>query len=381
MAEITVTTQAELDALPASFKEFTYIYIASSKDVWLTINRARENSHVEARENSHVEARENSHVEARENSHVEAWENSHVVAWENSHVEARENSHVEAWENSHVVAWENSHVEARENSHVEARENSHVEAWENSHVEAWKNSHVEARENSHVEARENSHVEAWENSHVEAWENSHVEAWKNSHVEARENSHVVARENSHVVARGNSHVEARGNVCIWNHSTVSEITLFAFSVCFAITKSKIKRKSKFSKVITPRTSKSLAEWGVINGVELSPKVILYKRVSVDFKTQESTNHETTWLIGSTLTHPDWKPKNGECGSGKFHACPKPFLCDQFRSISKDRYIAVEVARKDLYSWPNPEYQNKIAFRKGTVLYECDRYGKRILAND
>jgi hypothetical protein len=322
--EITVTTQAELDALPASFQEFTYIYIKSQKDTWLTINRARGNSH----------------VVARGNSHVEAWENSHVEAWENSHVEA--------WGNSHVVARENSHVVARGNSHVVARGNSHVVARENSHVVARENSHVVARGNSHVVARGNSHVEAWENSHVEAWENSHV--------------------------------VARGNVCIWNHSNLADVVLFGFAICFALfssAKTKIKRKSRFSKIVSPRKSKSLAEWGEINGVELKAKVIVYKRVSVDFKTQELTKNETVWTIGTTLVHSAWKPKDGECGEGKFHACPQPFFCDEFRYDTGDRYVAIEVARKDLHSWPNPEYQHKIAFRKGTVLYECDRFGNRI----
>jgi hypothetical protein len=236
MAEITVTTQAELDALPASFQEFTYVYIKSSKDTRLTINKARENSH--------------------------------VVAWENSHVVARDNSHVEAWE----------------------------------------------------------------------------------------------------------------NVCIWNHSSSAEVILFAFAVCFALftgAKTKIIRKSRFSKIISPRKSKSLAEWSEINGVELKSKVVVYKRVSVDFKTQERTHNETVWTIGETVTHRAWNPKISECGQGKFHACPKPFFCDEFRSDTGDRYIAIEVAKRDLFSWPNPEYQHKIAFRKGTVLYECDRFGNRI----
>jgi hypothetical protein len=39
------------------------------------------------------------------------------------------------------------------------------------------------------------------------------------------------------------------------------------------------------------------------------------------------------------------------------------------------YIAIRVALVDLYEWPNAEYKHKIAFREGTVLYECDRFGK------
>jgi len=138
MKEIYISTQAEFDKLPKTFKEFTYIYLKDTKEtIFVRV--------------------------AWENSTVEAWGNSTVVAWENSTVVAWGNSTVVAWGNSTVVARENSTVVAWGNSTVEARENSTVEAWENSTVEAWGN----------------STVEAWGNSTVVAWENSTVVAWGN----------------------------------------------------------------------------------------------------------------------------------------------------------------------------------------------------------
>lgn len=111
-------------------------------------------------------------------------------------------------------------------------------------------------------------------------------------------------------------------------------------------------------------------------VNISDKntVILYKRVSKDFKTQEGELWETLWKIGSTVEHPAWNPETSECGKGKFHACAKPHWCDVFRNESDDKYIAIEIHVKDLYEWKeNPNYPQKIAFRKGTVLKECERY--------
>ena len=105
---ITVTTQAEFDALPPSFEEYTIIDIRGR----ITVRGKRGNSSVEARENSSVEAWGNSSVVARENSSVVARENSSVVACGNSSVEAWENSSVEARENSSVVAWGNSLIRA-----------------------------------------------------------------------------------------------------------------------------------------------------------------------------------------------------------------------------------------------------------------------------
>jgi hypothetical protein len=266
-----------------------------------------------------------------------------------------------AWENSSVVAWGNSSVEARGNSSVVARENSSVEAWGNSSVVAWGNSSVVARENSSVVAWGNSSVEARENSSVEAWENSSVEAWGNSSV----------------VARGNSSVVAWGNCVVRIFSSyLKKIVLYGFAV--AIVSStitvNIEKKSEYCHV---QIVKSLG-WFENNGVEKTPTVTLYKKVSKDFKTQENTKNETLWVIGSTLEHHAWNPNNGECGEGKFHACSRPYFCDEFRNNKGDRYIAISINLEDLYEWKDsPSYPHKISFRKGTILYECDKFGKEL----
>jgi hypothetical protein len=371
---------------------------------------ARENSSVEAWGNSSVEAwgnssvvaRENSSVEAWGNSSVEAWGNSSVVAWgnssvvarENSSVVARENSSVVARENSSVVAWGNSSVVARENSSVVARENSSVVARENSSVEAWGNSSVVARENSSVVAWENSSVVAWGNSSVEARENSSVVAWgnssvvarENSSVEAWENSSVVAWGNSSVVARGNSSVEARGNssvVARGNSSVKTNIyylglvLLFGFSALWIPKNSKAKyeQKSKTTTVITYHNETKFLEREGVNVVD--KKVVIFKRVSHDWKTQENTKNETLWIPKTTVEHHDWRPESGECGEGKYHACSRPYFCDEFRSTRTDRYVAIEVEVKDLKEWENPQYPHKIAFRKCNVLFECNKLGKEV----
>ncbi len=264
-------------------------------------------------------------------------------------------------------------TKARGNSSVVAWGNSSVVAWGNSSVEARENSSVEARGNSSVEARGNSSVVAWGNSSVVAWENSSVEARENSYVVARENSYVVARENSYVVARENSSVVAWGNVGVHLFSDYATVVLFMFSVCWKLAKGKITKESDNATIITPKYT----NWFDTNGIEKTKAVTLYKRVSKDFKTQEGTPNETLWSIGSTLEHPNWNPKDDECGEGKYHACSRPFFCDEFRSEKDDKYIALEVALADTYEWKNPSYPHKIAFRKGTVLYQCNKMGNKI----
>ena len=81
--------------------------------------------------------------------------------------------------------------------------------------------------------------------------------------------------------------------------------------------------------------------------------------------------------GLTLTHANYDPKSQECGPGKYHACSKPFFCDEFRDNKGDRYVAIKVAKKDCYLWPDASYPHKISFRKGTVLHEVDANGRKI----
>ena len=124
-------------------------------------------------------------------------------------------------------------------------------------------------------------------------------------------------------------------------------------------------------------SSTLNEWLESHNFGTSGSVILFKRVSRLFQTQENTKNETTWTPGVTLTVPGWNPRGEECGEGKFHACDTAQNCDEFRNTYKDRYIAIEVKREDLYAWIAPQYKNKIAFRECVVLFECDVNGKRI----
>jgi hypothetical protein len=208
-----------------------------------------------------------------------------------------------------------------------------------------------------------------------ARENSSVEAWDNSSVEARENSSVEAWDNSSVVARENSSVVARGNVGVHLYSDWATVALFAFAVCWKLAKGKVQKKSPNATIITPKP----LDWFDANGVEKTAKVILFKRVSKDFKTQEGTSNETLWPVGSVVEHLSWNPTNSECGEGKFHACSTAHFCDEFRNLRDDRYIAIEVARKDTHAWKNPSYPHKIAFKKGKVLHEVNRFGKKLAA--
>jgi hypothetical protein len=163
------------------------------------------------------------------------------------------------------------------------------------------------------------------------------------------------------------------NSCIRLFDKIKSLSCFGFSV--VIKPFDLKFTFKKTKDVLVQKFKPLS-YLEREGIEVKKgNVILFKKVSKDFKTQEGTKNETLWQIGSTVTHPAWKPEESECGEGKYHAVSRPYFGSEFRSEEGDRYIAIQIAVKDLYEWPNAGYPHKIAFREGKVLYECDKLGK------
>jgi hypothetical protein len=222
MAEIVIRTQAEFDALPESFEEYTYILIQNDPNAGRIIIRRN---------------RDNASVVARGNASVWAYDNASVGAYDNASVQAYDNASVEAQDNASV--W------ARGNASVWARGNASVQAWDNSSVSAWDNSSVSAYDNASVEARGNASVEARDNASVVARGNASVEA--------RDNASVVAWDNASVVARGNASVVAHNQAAIRRYSAESKITLHDSSVCWDMLSipANISSFAKFSKHTNP----------------------------------------------------------------------------------------------------------------------------------
>ena len=203
------------------------------------------------------------------------------------------------------------------------------------------------------------------NSTVTAYDNSTVTACGNSTVTAYDNSTVTAYDNSTVTVCNNSTVTACNNSNIKQYSSSINLTI----------NSKFVTLNKCYDIIN-----SLEDWTSYNNVQKLNKtnIILYKRVNKDFKTQEVTKNETAWKVGTVVEHKNWQPELSECGEGKFHGCGITIMCDRFRDLKDDKYIAISVNLKDLYCWvKNPNYPEKIGFRRGKVMYECDKNGNKI----
>ena len=268
-----------------------------------------------------------------------------------------------------------------------------VEAWDSTTVEAWGSATVKARGSATVKARGSATVEAWDSATVEAWDSTTVEAWDSTTVEARGSATVKASGSATVKARGSATVEAWGSATVeawgsatveaWDSATVRLLSsiksLILSGYCVLIKDISIKMNFKKSKNALVQNIKPMSFFERDNIEFKNGKTILYKRVSNEFKTQEKTDNETSWIIGTIVEHKNYRPDIQECGEGKFHACSRPFFCDEFRSNKGDKYIAIEILKKDLFEWTKstPSYPHKIAFRKGKVLYECDSFGREV----
>ena len=247
---------------------------------------------------------------------------------------------------------------------------------------SWDNKYIVGRGSSQI------HNVGWGSSqiHNEGWGSSqiHNEGWGSSqiHNEGRGSSqiHNVGRDSSqiHNVGRGSSqiHNAGWGSSQIHNAGNCNSLSLFCFAV--ASIPFDLKIKIKKSKTAMIQRYKPIDCWFERNGVKKGKKIILYKKVSENFKTQENTANETLWVIGTTVTHRNWNPTVEECGEGKFHACSKPYFCDEFRNKPGDRYVAILANLSDIFEWKDrPQYPHKIGFKKGKVLYECNKYGDKI----
>ncbi len=209
--------------------------------------------------------------------------------------------------------------------HVILKNGSSAVLRENSRAELWGN--------SSAELRENSRAELWGNSRAELWGNSRAELWENSRAELRSLFSAAVLRDKNSKATGGKPKQ---------------------------------RIALLSQTTEPR------EWLKLVGAQMDgKKTILYKRTSHEFETRNGIRY----LLGTLVEAPDWDP-DPECGGG-LHFCIDPTGCDAFRDGKKDRYVACLVDPKDIVIHACPEYPDKIKAKKCTVLYECDREGKKI----
>ena len=211
------------------------------------------------------------------------------------------------------------------------------------------------------------------------WDSSRAVLWESSSAELRDSSSAVLRDSSSAVLRDSSSAVLWAQSTAHHKSTVAP-QLHGQSVCFHYGAAPAPTAADDAIVIPVKERKGVEGWIEREGIVVADgAVILYKRVSAKFQTQEGTWNETTWTLGAEIVHPAWNPTSGECGEGKYHACSRPYFCDEFRNIPGDVYIAIRVAVADLYAWDGGAYPHKIAFRAGTVLHQVDRWGDEIAA--
>jgi hypothetical protein len=315
------------------------------------------------------------------------------LLWVSSGVELR----VEAWGNSQpwITAWGNSQpwITARGNSQprVTARESSQprVVAWESGQprVEAWGDSQprIKAcdRSQPRVEARENSQprVTACDNSQprIDAWHSSQprVEAWGNS--QPRITAWGDSQPRVEACDSSQPRVDARGN----GKPYVEAFAFCQLSVRGSVTarcspKVSVLIEGEGAKVIGGKKTRKTAfkggrAWCHHYGVPIRRgKVVLYKVVDGNLRSSQGT----AYPIGGTVESDGWDEL--ECSSG-LHFSPCVAMTNGFAvdDWPKRRYIACEVAVKDLLVFPNGSFPHKAKAPSCKVLYEVDEDGVRM----
>ena len=313
MKTYTVKTQEEWDAIPQNEVEFREIWIENSNGICINITQI-------------------------ENATVYASDSATVNAWGSATVRASYSATVNAWDSAMVYASDSATVNAWGSATVHASYSATVRAWDSVTVRAW----------------DSVTVRAWDSVTVRAWGSATVHAW------------------------GSATVHASGSATVHASSSATKLYGHEDSVFILQNGSSVASTTKDVIVKIINKPATLEEWINIKCLEhTSDGVIIYKRVSYDFKTQEGTKNETVWTIGREIEVPNLNPDEQEYEEGKFHACNKPWHCDEFRLNADDKYIAIKARREDMEFYPNGIYPNQIAFKKGFVMYECDVDGNEI----
>lgn len=224
---------------------------------------------------------------------------------------------------------------------------------------------------------------------IEAYGFSQVNVSGTCNVEAYDSSRIVVRDACKVIIHGDATKIDASEFCV----------VYTYSHSMPKNNVQLHGMSKFIKYNPALMVKSINQWIKFytldankEYIDPTKEVILYKVVSKQYKTQEKTKNETLWRPGMIVEMPmdKWNPYEKECGEGKFHACGNPISCLEFRKHDggiNTKFVAIKVKKEDLFLWAEfnqsrifkriSEYPNKITFRKGQVLFECDINGNKI----
>jgi hypothetical protein len=117
-----------------------------------------------------------------------------------------------------------------------------------------------------------------------------------------------------------------------------------------------------------------ADWCKHYGVPIKRgRAVLYKGLDKDLTSSRGTLYEP----GTTVESHAWNA--AECDAG-LHFSPSPAMTREFDADGlMCRWVACEVAVKDLLVFPEGSYAGKAKAPKCRVLYECDEDGRRIEA--
>jgi len=303
MKQITIKTQAEYDALPNKFTEYTEIIIDATEPIY-EIRTVPENADVTLTGQTVVEYL---YIKAT------LWGNSQATLWGNSQATLRENSQ--------ATLWENSQATLRENSQATLWGNSQATLWGNSQATLWGNSQATLRENSQATLWENSQATLWENSQATLWENSQATLWGNSQVKAAFENSIIKAFSSNVIILRLKHQ----STLICQNCNVG-----------------VQEKDNTANIIITKTMQHTKQTflDIYKDSMTGNSIILYKSVNPDTLCDFYTGKIK---YEGTVTCPGWDDnEQRECGGG-LHLSPTPELA---LSYNKGKVLKCKVNIED-----------------------------------
>jgi hypothetical protein len=265
MATIVVKNQKELDALPLTFKEFTYIEIRSDRTTEIRVSKN--------------------------------YGSASVVAYGSASVRAYGSASVVAYDSASVRAFGSASVLAYGSASVRASDSASVVACDS----------------ASVRASGSASVRAYDSASVVACDSASVVAYGSASVRAYGSASVVACDSASVRAYGNSMISVLSALVIIHK--IKEYSIIALDGV----KIKLPKKDKTATVIIRKlvgyTLNSFVD--IFNLVEEDKSVILYKTVNKETLCDFSTN---SLKYEGIVKCPDFDPDtNRECGGG-LHLC-------------------------------------------------------------
>ena len=255
-------------------------------------------------------------------------------------------------------------------------------------VMSWRGDQVMSRSGHQVMSRRGDQVMSRRGDQVMSWRGDQAMSWRGDQVMSRRGNQVMSRRGNQVMSwRGDQVMSRRGNQVMsrrgeaWlSMSNPTTVGCYYFVTLLRCSFQTRPRRSSSPKQKPLFASKKRRGWRVIWS---GPRLFRRKLTSCSSASQKTSRLKKKPRM--KLRGQLGPRSNTPIGIRLLESAAKENTMpatDHIFVTNSGRSMAIFTSqskspRPDLYAWDGGDYPHKIAFRKGTVLYQCDRYGKQI----